>query len=313
MIGFGTASALDADGKPESSDLKSLADNWRILEFVEIEAKVDAGVAARSAPRQETTRVVSIEFLLAVARYTAALERRGIPEILAAAQAAVSTHELAMSDRVSTRAKLARAPAKAFDSLAVDALCAQGSTAELQGTLADILLDHALDGLWDDALEGRLDGEVCAAWGDNALLRPLRAASSGRSAIGPDASPASVICSFLRTLNEEEELSPARRFIRDFRLVVHAANSMARRLLEPRIVSRLETGWRLVLERQRFALSAPRRNAPIIGTALEALPKVGLRGARALFEAAAPAAGVPLSPDWGAFLERLEGRGPESA
>ena len=313
VIAFGTASALESDGKPESFDLKPLADNWRLLEVVEIVAKVDAGIAARSARRQGPTRIITIEHLLVNARYTAALGRRGIPEALAAAQAAVSTLRMAMSDGVLTSAKLARAPAKAFDPMAVDELCKQGSTAALQGTLADILLYHALDGLWDDALERRLEEAVRAAWGDNALLQPLLAASTGHYAIGPDASPAVVICSCLKKLYEEEELSPIERFSRDLGLVYYAASSMARRLFEPRIVTRLETGWRMVLDRQRFALSAPGSNAPLIDTALQALPKVGMRGARALFEAAAPAVGARLSPDWEAILAQLEGRRPEVA
>ena len=313
VIAFGTASALESDGKPESFDLKSLVDNWHLLEVVEIVAKVDAGIAARSARRQGPTRIITIEHLLVNARYTAALERRGIPEALAAAQAAVSTLRMTMSDGVSTSAKLARAPAKAFDPMAVDELCKQGSTAALQGTLADILLYHALDGLWDDALERRLEEAVRAAWGDNALLQPLLAASTGHYAIGPDASPAVVICSCLKKLNEEEELSPTERFSRDLGLVYYAASSMARRLFEPRIVTRLETGWRMVLDRQRFALSAPGSNAPLIDTALQALPKVGMRGARALFEAAAPVVGARLSPDREAILAQLEGRRPEVA
>ena len=92
-----------------------------------------------------------------------------------------------------------------------------------------------------------------------------------------------------------------------------AANSIARSLLEPRIVTRLETGWRIVLERQRFALSAPGRNGPLIDTALLALPKFGIRKTRTLFEAAAAAVGIQLSPNWTDFLARLEGRGPEAA
>ena len=59
--------------------------------------------------------------------------------------------------------------------------------------------------------------------------------------------------------------------------------------------------------------SVPGLNAPLIDAALQALPKVGMRGARALFEAAAPAVGARLSPDWKAFLARLEGRRPETA
>lgn len=167
---------------------------------------------------------------------------------------------------------------------------------------------YALDGQWDDALERRLEAEVSAAWGDDSLLSPLRRASSGIYAIGPTASPAIVTCYYLKTFNEEEELSPSKRFSRDLNLVGHTANSIARRLLEPQVVMRLDAGWRMVLERQRFALSAPARNAPLIDSAVQSLAKVGMRGARALFEAAAPAVGIQLPANWETFLTLLEGR-----
>ena len=114
-------------------------------------------------------------------------------------------------------------------------------------------------------------GHVRAAWGDDGLLRPLRAASSGQYTVDADTSPAVLVCTCLKTLNEERKLRPDERFVRDLRIIHHTAISAARRILEPRVVSRLETGWRFVLERQRFALSAPGSNAPVIERALQDL------------------------------------------
>ena len=311
VIAVGKASELEGEGDLDNFDLKPLVDNWRILESVEVEAQVEAGIAELSEQRQGSTRIIEVESLLANARFSAALQRRDIPATLAAAQAAVST--LRMFRNASKDKALVRAPTGAFDPLGVDELRAQGWSAALQGTVADILLDHALAGLWDAALERRLKESVHIAWGNEALLEPLLAASSGNNAISPTASLTIVTCSFLKTLNNENELSPSSRFNRDLYLVNHVANSIGRHVLEPRIVTLLVTGWRVVLERQRFALSSPGLNAPLIDKALEALPKVGIRGARALFEAAAPAVGVLLPPDWTAFLALLEGRQHKAA
>ena len=164
---------------------------------------------------------------------------------------------------------LQSAPAEAFEPLGIEELRGQEAMSTLQGTLADILLDHALDGLWDDALELRLREELRDAWGDEDLLRPLLRASTGHYAIGSSASSAVMTCSCLKTLDEENELSPATRFHRDLHLVVHVASSIGRRALESRIVTRLETGWQRVLEHQRFAISAPGRNAQLIDRALQ--------------------------------------------
>ncbi len=307
---FGRASELVRDGELEGFDLKSLADNWRILELVEIEAQVDTGIAERSARRQEATRNISIESLLANARFTRALQRQDIAEALAAAQAAVSLLTMVKDKGAASGAELARARVEDFEPIGIDELCERGWATVLQGALADILLVHGLASQWDDALGRRLEAAVRDVWGDNSLIRPLLAASTGRYAIGSTASTAVVTCYYLKTFNEEKETSPRERFNRDLNLVCHVANSIARSLLEPQIVIRLETGWRMVLDHQRFVLSAPARNTTPIETALLALPKIGIRGARALFEAAAPAVSDSLSPEWESFLSLLEGRPP---
>ncbi|MEE8297630.1 MAG: hypothetical protein V3R26_07365, partial [Hyphomicrobium sp.] len=311
-LAFGRASELVGDDEPEGFDLKPLADNWHMLELVEIEAQVDAGIAGRSARRQEATRNIFIESLLANARFTRALQRQDIAEALAAAQAAVSLLSMVKDKGAARGTELARAPAEDLEPMGIDELCERGWATVLQGALADILLVHGLASQWDDALGRRLEAAVRDVWGDDLLIRPLLAASTGHYAIGSTASSAVVTCYYLKTFNEEKEMSPSERLIRDLNLVYHVANSIARYLLEPQIVMRLESGWRMVLDHQRFALSAPAINATSIETALLALPKVGIRGARALFEAASPAVGVSLSPEWEAFLALLEGRQPET-
>lgn len=312
-IAFGRASELIGDGAPKGVVLKPLNDFWRLLELVEIEAQVDTNIAERSARFQELEQNIFIEGLLANARFIRTLQRRDFSEALAAAQAAVSLLWLVKDKGVTPGAELARAPTEDLKPFGIDELCERGCATYLQGTLADILLVHGLAGQWDDALGRRLEAAVRDAWGDDSLIRPLLAASTGHYAIGHTTSVAIATCCYLKTFNEENEMSPSERFVRDRYLVHYVANSIARRLLEPEIVKRLKSGWTMVLKEQRFALSAPTRNAPPIKMALRALPKVGVRGARALFEATSPAVGASLSPEWEAFFAGLEGCPPEIA
>ena len=305
---FGTASVLESSNKPEYFDLKPLADNWHLLEVLEIEAHVDVGIANQSARHQGPTRVITIESLIANARYSAALQRRDLPATLVAAQAAVSIIRMVASKSSSESEKLTRANVDEFGPFDIETLRALGYSQILQGTLCDILVDNALNGLWNDALESKLEAEVVTAWGDDALLQPLCKASSGSYALGPTAPLPVVICSQLKTLNDEESIGPSDRFLRDLRLVEYVANSLARHHLEPRIVALIESGWRLVIEHQRFSLSDPRSSAVLIDTALQVFRKTGIRAARSLFEAAAPAIGVQLSSKWDAFFTGLEGR-----
>ena len=60
----GMGSLLEGSGKPERvAELAPLAEDWRILEILEVEAGIDAGIARRSGARQGSSRVVSIELI----------------------------------------------------------------------------------------------------------------------------------------------------------------------------------------------------------------------------------------------------------
>ena len=71
-------SQLESSDKADPADLKALADNWRILEMVEVEAGVEAGIARRSATKQGASRVLSIETNLAKAHFARSLEAKDI-------------------------------------------------------------------------------------------------------------------------------------------------------------------------------------------------------------------------------------------
>ncbi len=86
----GLGSVLEGSAVPEPAELHSLAENWRVLESVEVDAGVDADIAKRSAARQGPLRVVSLESNLANAYFAKALRTADIDGAVRAIAPAVS-------------------------------------------------------------------------------------------------------------------------------------------------------------------------------------------------------------------------------
>ena len=270
----GMGSLLEGSGKPERvAELAPLAEDWRILEILEVEAGIDAGIARRSGARQGSSRVVSLELTLAQAHFARALEVvdiegavRSIPTIISVLKLFKARQSEPEADRGLTRAE-----AGELAPLSVAELVSSGWQESMQGALADIMLMLALSGRWTPQTAQQLQELVLAYWQSDDLLWPLLDAASGGTAVD-GSMPMSVQVAFsLITVTQDAGLSPRDRVLRDLYWLHQAANSTGRRTLEPVIVKALAEGWRHVLEHQRFALSMPMRSAPGIAAAIEAV------------------------------------------
>lgn len=306
----GMGSQLESSDKADPTDLKALADNWRILELVEIEAGLEAGIAKRSAAKQGASRVLSIETNLAKAHFARSLEAKDID---GAVRAIVPTVSLLKRFKAVLKSKqgadrgLVRADANDLGPFGVDELVSSEWQETTQTALVDIMLVLALSGRWTPDTAHKLQEVVLAHWKDDELLRPLLDAASG--AVAVDGSmPMPVLVAFsLSTISNEQALSPRDRVLRDLYWVYQAANSTGRRALEPLVVKALVDGWRHILEHQRFALSMPMRCAPAIDAATKAVEQQGIRAAPQLIEAAAEGARLDIPSQWQTFLALLAG------
>ena len=121
-----------------------------------------------------------------------------------------------------------------------------------------------------------------------------------------------VHCKLMGSFPYEQDLTPARRCVRDLYLVQAAANSLARRVLEPLVVERIIRGWRNVVDNQRFQLRNPRESVPSIESGLTSLNETKFRAAKQFFAAATPAVDVVLPAGWDPFLEQLRQQSPQT-
>jgi tetratricopeptide (TPR) repeat protein len=306
----GMGSQLESSDPVEPALLTLLADNWRLLELVEVEVGVDAGITQRSAAKQWTSRALSIESVLANAHYAAALLRQDIDASVCAALPAVSIYRVLKRSRetdVTHAEGLLRVSENELVPVAVAELLADGMGEILQSRLAEIMLMLALSGTWTDARRDELDTAVTAHWGNTELLSPLVEAAAGRLRVD-SSTPMPVVVGFsLMTLNDEAALTPLERLKRDAYWVFQVGNNMGRRALEPLVIEYLVTGWRHVLAQQSFALSAPFRYTPAIEAAINEVERNGIRAAPDLIFAAAPAVRFELSENWRKFLEIVKG------
>jgi hypothetical protein len=103
--------------------------------------------------------------------------------------------------------------------------------------------------------------------------------------------------------------NPRVRFERDLLLVSHTAHSLARRVIEPVVVSIVAEGWSIVLSNEGFALRSPMQHAPAIEAALSDMKSLGLKAAASLLLTAAPAVKAPLSESWEQLLCQISGNG----
>jgi tetratricopeptide (TPR) repeat protein len=305
-IKFGQPSALESDRVPQTVKLPSLAENWRLLELVEILAQTDARIAARAESRKEETCLPTIESQIANARFAAAVSRLDIPGAIASITPAVSMLRAAARILAEGRKRLQPIDRTELSEASPDELRAQGWELALQGAMADILLFHELTNAWRGDSEDIFRKAVETHFGDESICEPLIAASK-RNTCDANAPWPILACSLFSFLRGEEDIMPANRYMRDLYLVHHVANSLSRHVLEPLIVERLVTGWTRVLEEQRFALTTPRVFVGEIAAAIQSIREIGLRGTPALFLAAAPAVSVTLTQEWDAFLLKLQG------
>lgn len=306
----GMGSILEGSSSPEAVDLKPLADNWRILEAVEIEVGVDADIARRSAARQGASRVVSLESSLANAHFAKALHDADVDGAVRAVVPAVSLLKKFKST-LGTGQDGPTAPLRAdigeLLPLSIADLLATGWLEAIQGALVDIMLTLTLAGSWAPDGARQLQHSVVARWGSDELLQPLLQAATGKiPAVGSNSMPI-LVASSLGTVNDDATLSLEDRIRRDLFWIYQVANSLGRHTLEPLVVKALATGWRFVIEHQSFALTMPMRTTPTIEAAIKALEQDGIRSAPFLLEVAAEAARVAIPPQWKPFLVVLRG------
>ena len=305
-IAYGGASTLSLSSEAlHNGDLKPLADNWRILALVEAESGIDAGIESRSRTVQTEPSITSIERMIGLARYSHVLIKGNLDETLASGIRAASGMPIAVA------AAAGNGNMTRFD---IDALSAKSLPEMLSdpqsrdfviGLAVDVLVARRLQGQWAaDVLD-----ELCRAWsrvaGDGLLVDTVLKAATGRYAVGPSV-PFNVHVALAVAQNDDEiAADPMYRFRRDMMFVGHVSQSMARRALEPLLVSVLQRGWTDVLISQRFRLLSPNQNCQAIEQALAEMPSDGLRAAARLIIAAAPSVGGTLTGTWQTMLGLL--------
>lgn len=302
-IAYGGASALSLSSEALlNADLKPLADNWRIMAFVEADAGIDVGIDARSRAVQTGPGIAAIESMILHARYSEALLRDDLDAALASGIRATSGTRVAAG---------VAAPAGQLTRVDIDALTAT-PIADMLGdpqwrdavirVAVDVLVARRLQGNWTPDLLDKLRAAWVRAVGDETLMDAVLKAATGRYAVG-GAAPFNVGVAFAAARGDEQIADdPALRFHRDMMLVGHISQSMARRALEPLVVPILQQGWTHVLASQRFRLRAPSQNCPAIEQAVAELPVDGLRAAARLIIAAAPSVGETVTGSWQTVL-----------
>lgn len=304
ILAYGVSSELQEAGKPNPKELKPLHAFWPLLETIEADGGIDAGIAARSAEKKGACRFLTIEYELAKARYARALRSGNIDVAVASIPPALTLQRRVSEARASSvNLALHEVDASAVAPLDVASLLAGGAREALHHALVDIMLALALSNQWSPDSAAALQRSVSHHWQDDTLLSPLLQAASGIH--DPDASMAAVIAFSLTTLRAEYELVPRDRVLRDLYWLYQAANGIGRRALEPAVVKALCAGWEHVLRDQGFLLKMPLRSAGEINRAMSGLRQGGMRMAPVLVEAAADASGFSISPQWKAFLEVL--------
>jgi len=106
-------------------------------------------------------------------------------------------------------------------------------------------------GTWDSDFVTRIEAACVAAWGDvTAIADVISAASSGPASGAP-----STTVALAARLASMPDLTgnPRARFDRDLLLVSHTAHSLARRVIEPLVVTIVAEGWSTVLSSESFA------------------------------------------------------------
>jgi hypothetical protein len=304
-IAIGQASALTGDGPILKIDLKPLADNWRILAVCEIEMGIDAGIERRSQAKQRGPGLASIEMVITTSRYARAVATNDIDAAFRLGLAAVSASRVAAELRAAGTAEARATPAE-MESKSLQMLLAEGWGEIVKTIPVDLLIWRRFQGGWDSRLLDLIDAACAAAWGNSASIADILKAASGLDAPRSDASAATALAARLNPTFDPKG-NPAIRFLRDQLLVCHTAASLARRVLEPIVVTEVVEGWSRVLADEGFALRAPLEHAPAIEAAISDTRSSGLSGAARLLLAAAPATNAQPGEKWVELLRRISG------
>lgn len=295
-IEFGSASMLEGDEEVDEPDLYSLADNWRVLEIVELATGADANIAKRSEGAQGPTRLLPVEAMVSKARYVASLRAGHVSDSLRAAQLTASIFRLLKVCQNPAE----RVPAEMIRPSDISELAASEWIEALQGCLCDLIFSAALNGKLSQPFIETLENEVRLGWQAEQLFTPLAAALSG--SIGSSSSRCEVTAWYLRLLSAEESIEHGLRFARDLNLVAHLAASFAQEYLGDQFIKRIQSGWLKVLREQRFALRNPSITVPAVEAELAQLKSTGFTRADNLFEALADLVGVGVPSSYRQFL-----------
>ncbi|MGA2794449.1 MAG: hypothetical protein ABSE69_13120 [Roseiarcus sp.] len=302
-IAIGQASALTGDEALLGIDLKPLAYNWRMLALCEIELGVDVGIERRSLAKQTGPSLASIEMFIAMARYAHAVTsgsdftdafRLGLLAIAAYR----TTKRLRNGDGEADQTSPSLGQV-------LQGLLQEGLNDIVKTVAVDLLIWQRFRGTWDAEFVTRIEAACVAAWGDVAAIADIiGAASSGAISSAPSTTVA--LAASLAAMPDLRG-NPRARFERDLLLVSHTAYSLARRVIEPVVVSIVAEEWSTVLNDESFALRSPMQHTPAIEAALSNMNSLGLKAAASLLLAAAPAVRAPLSESWEQLLRQISG------
>ncbi len=296
-IAIGQASALSGDEGLLGIDLKPLAQNWRILALCEIELGVEVGIEQRSLAKQSGPMLASVEMFIAMARYAHAVAGSDLADALELGILAVKSYSIVLKSK---SGKISPDSGQVVHGLIQEEL---GDV--LKTVPVDLLIWRRFRGVWGTNLASRINDACAAAWGDVAPIKDVIAAASGAAVTGMP-SPSVALAASLASMPNLKG-NPRARFERDLLLISHAAHSLARRLLEPVIVSIVAEGWATVLNDESFALYSPMQSSPSMTAAIEDMKGSGLSAAARLILAAAPAVKVSLSETWRQVFITLAG------
>jgi hypothetical protein len=306
QIAFGRASEIHSDTADLLNlDLKPLEHNWRLLALIELEAGLDVGIESKSTTRQGSTEVRTIEARIHRARYERALLSSEIDGSLGLGILAVSVTNHVMAQK-SSSLRLSQIDRSELSSDRLMTLLSdQGWRDMMLGILIDVFLWNRMCNLTDVHFWKRLKEAWLNATHGFDEAEDFFRASTGIYAIGSSAAlPVKTVAAIART-GVESQCDPRLRFDCDLLLLIHLAQSPARRALEGPLTSAIAAEWSRIVANQRFALSAPDRNIPDIEAALRTIPTTGIRGFAQLILAASPAVGHKFDDQWAAFLSKI--------
>lgn len=310
-FGFGQASALEPDdAKLVGIELKSLADNWRVLAAVEAGIGVDVGIDARSMAKQTGPLAGTTELLVRQHRYEHALRSQNISEALRIGAAVVWAAK-ALQGAPRCPDDLPRVPASALRMPDQKSLYNDDSIREMiEGLVLDLLFYRILAGGYlDQEFLDELRRSTSLVLGNgNDLARILDVVSGEAQVRSGD--PASVVYASAAVIPKQAiGNDPAIRFYHDMMMTARIAVSFAQGVLAPALASEMATGWHHVLEHQQFMLRSPSNYVPTIKAAIEGMTPT-LASAAALLLAAAPGVGHKFADGWHDLLIQLYSNRP---